>query len=601
MFDRIKSAYRAFRNPLAEKTQGKLAATFDNAETTDDNRRHWERARDKPVTVELTPDVRMKLRERCSYERDNNSYCSGLMSTRATDLIGYTLPKLRIAADNPEIKSTIEMAWDEWSKHEYVNLSSKLRVMDETTQCEGESFIAQFSDDALEKEFGIGLNVNVIGAARVCDAAGNRWGTYKEGEYNDDGLIIDLKTGRPKRFKVIPAEDAVYGLSAYGDAPTVDPKYMKQWFRPRRPGQFRGYSEYAPCLGLYAQLRRYDLATLDAAEFAAMLAGVMYTSQPVDPDSLGSVKPWTKAELERGTLLGLPLGYKAEQFKPEQPLTQYQMFVNMILRQIGRAMDVPFGIVAGDSSSYNYSSARLDYQGYEARIKYDREQLTIRQLNCLFKDWLFEWAVYMAVKGKRIYKDLIESKGIGWKWTFTSRPSSDPSKDAEADAKRLETQTDNLAGVYAARGLDWEEELEQRSKELQKMKKLGLDSSNGAAIMRLDDATKVSVPDGVPQTTEQTTETPVVETQTEAAQTGDVQASALNGAQITSLKLIADEVVAKRYPEDAAIALIQAAFPLMDTALIKKFVGLLAKHEAPEAAVAAVTMKPSSNGVPVAV
>jgi capsid protein len=146
------------------------------------------------------------------------------------------------------------------------------------------------------------------------------------------------------------------------------------------------------------------------------------------------------------------------------------MFVNLILRQIGRSLDIPFGVMVGDSSRYNYSSARLDYQGYDARISYDRAQLVIIVLEWIWEEWIKELSlmrpdVERALKQGDVYNV----------WGFTSRPSSDPTKEANADDVRLKNGSTNLAESYAARGLDWEDEIEQYKKEYDKLKGLGLD------------------------------------------------------------------------------------------------------------------------------
>lgn len=589
MFTKIRNFATAVRS-----TYKKLnASAIDNAETTDENREHWRKAKDEPANVELTPIRRKTLRERANYEKMNNSYCSGTVSTLATDLLGYTMPKLRIAMSDEILKAELEVAFDAWTKHVNVNLPSKLRVMDETKRVEGEAFPVLFSDDDLLDINGnplpVSLNVNVIGPARITDPMNYYHGVSNDGKtYNDDGVIVDLKTGRPTGFKVVPPQFEMWGWTPTDEVKEISPRLMYQWFSPRKASQFRGYSELTPSLNLFGQLRRYDLATLTAAEVAAMLAGVMKTKDPVDPDRMGMVRPWDTAELERGTLLALPAGYDATQFKPEQPLTQYEMFINMILRQIGRSLDLPFGIIAGDSSRYNYSSARLDYQGYDARVGYDREQLQIRILNPLFREWLIEYTVNLTSKDKvrgKYLRNLIESNQVSWKWTFTKRPSMDTQKDAQTDSQRLQDNTTTLATVFAEQGLDWEEELEQRQKEFSKIRSLGLDKVPTNDTMNVDNGNPAQVPpaDSTSVTVEgePPTENPVVESNTEAATTGDIQAAALNGAQITSLLLITDHIVAKQYPADAAEGIITAAFPLMDKTLIKNFVSSLAKYELP--------------------
>jgi HK97 family phage portal protein len=69
---------------------------------------------------------------------------------------------------------------------------------------------------------------------------------------------------------------------------------------------------------------------------------------------------------------------------------------------------------------------------------------------------------------------------------------------------------------------------------------------------------------------------------TKAAGAGDVQATALNGAQIASLVAVVDKLVADQYPADGAEAMIQAAFPVMDRALISQFISAIGSHTPPE-------------------
>ena len=55
----------------------------------------------------------------------------------------------------------------------------------------------------------------------------------------------------------------------------IPASYMVHVFRQERPGQHRGIPEITPALPLFAQLRRFILAVLSAAEAAADYAGVV--------------------------------------------------------------------------------------------------------------------------------------------------------------------------------------------------------------------------------------------------------------------------------------------------------------------------------------
>lgn len=567
---------------------------YDVAETTDENKKHWERARDRSPKLANTPVARQKVRIRCRYEADNNCYLSGLVSTLATDIIGYTCPKLQVLTEDTELNTFIEEQWIAWSENDSVNLPSNLRVLDETRRVEGEGFLYLTTDYETERRTGYSLSISVISPSRVCDPA---WqfkdaNTYrniideagtvvgKRKVVNDDGVIVDALTGKPIEFKVTPVVDD-YNIfdKIKGSQVTVSARYMLQWFCPRRPGQFRGICELSPALPLYAQLRRYGLATLSAAEIAAMFAGVISTKVPPGEEQ-PKIEPGFSIEIERGSLIALPEGSDPHQFDPKQPVQSYEMFVNMILREIGRTLDVPFGIVAGDSSKYNYSSAQLDYRGYEERLNYDKKQLNIRILNPLFAEWLLE----LSTVNSKVRKAL-EAGQIYHSWHYARRPSSDPEKDAKAEDIRLKNGTITYAEIYASRGMDYEEQWDQRAKENKILKNKNLDFSENSGNM---DSTNNSTNLDKPETKTGTDTKPVgssstsdttkdSESLTDAAKTGDIQQTGLNGAQIASLESIAEKIALGTYSVASGVLLLRISFPLADITLLTQLVTELAK------------------------
>lgn len=568
-----------------------LFGSYDAEQTTDENRKHWANARERTPKQTNTPQTRKKLRERCRYEWENNCYMSGLVSTLAIDLIGYTGPNLQVLSEDAELNTYIESQWVKWSTSEAVNLPSKLRVLDETKRVEGEGFLLLTFDAYTESKTGISLNVVNISPARVCDGANwysdsNEYRDILDDEgikigsrrvVNDDGVVVDGTTGRPIEFKVTPTVDDYNAFDKINNRPeTVDARYMLQWFTPRRPGQFRGVCELSPALPLYAQLRRYGLATLSAAEIAAMFAGVMTTPVPPgeDPPQLATN---LKIEIERGSLIALPEGSEPHQFKPEQPTQSYEMFENVILRQIGRTLNVPFGIVAGDSSKYNYSSARMDYGDYEEKGNHDKGQLNIRILNPVYYEFLLE----LATIDKRVKKGMKEGT-LYHTWQYAKRPSADPVKDAEAEDKRLRNGTITYAEIYASRGLDYEEQWDQRAKENKKMqeKNLAFTDISGTMDVPVDDSGNKpdsTVKTDVPDSTVGTDSTDDSSSLTDAAQSADIQQTGLNGAQIASLESIAEKVAQGIYSKEAGVLLLRLAFPLADVTLLNQLVTELAK------------------------
>ena len=70
-------------------------------------------------------------------------------------------------------------------------------------------------------------------------------------------------------------------------------------FRSDRPGQARNVPDITPALPLFANLRRYTLAVISAAELAALPGGALYTGAPANGEA-DDLEPKDLIELERG-------------------------------------------------------------------------------------------------------------------------------------------------------------------------------------------------------------------------------------------------------------------------------------------------------------
>jgi len=250
---------------------------------------------------------------------------------------------------------------------------------------------------------------------------------------------------------------------------------MIHWFRADRPGQHRGVPEITPALPLFAQLRRYTLAVLGAAETAADFAAVLFTDAPANGEA-AAVEPMDIVELEKRMATVLPDGWKLGQIKAEQPGTTYGEFKREILNEIARCLNMPFNIAAGNSSGYNYASGRLDHQTYYKSIRVEQADCNAVVLDRILSAWLAE---------AELLSDFAFLRGAGepahqWFWDGTEHV--DPAKEATAQEKRLKNHTTTLAAEYARQGKDWETELRQRAKEKQLMAELGLTDGDAQPI-----------------------------------------------------------------------------------------------------------------------
>ena len=238
---------------------------------------------------------------------------------------------------------------------------------------------------------------------------------------------------------------------------------MIHYFRADRPGQSRGIPEITPALPLFAQLRRYTLAVIAAAETAADFAAVLFTDAPANGEA-DPVEPMDLVELERRMATVLPGGWKLGQIQAEQPATTYAEFKKEILNEIARCLNMPFNVAAGNSSGYNYASGRLDHQTYYKSIRVDQAQLgSWCSTACCGPGSTRRFSISELLP---LWMRTAAFRDLDHQWFWDGQEHVDPAKEANAQATRLQNHTTTLAYEYARQGRDWESELRQRAKEV---------------------------------------------------------------------------------------------------------------------------------------
>jgi lambda family phage portal protein len=435
-----------------------LLGRYDAATTTLDNSRHWAAADGLSANAANSPEVRRILRNRARYEVANNSYARGMVLTLANDVIG-TGPRLQLLTQNDEANQRIEHAFMMWSKA--VRLPEKLRTMRMARATDGEAFALLTNNPKLPTD--IQLDLRLIEAEQVTTPDLN-W----LGDRACDGIEFD-SAGNPATYHILRSHPGERMWNSTQDYDRVSASSVLHWYRADRAGQARGIPDIMPALPLFAQLRRFTLAVLAAAETAADFAGILYTDAPAGGEA-DAAEPFEPIELEKRALLTMPGGWRMEQMRSEQPSTSYSEFKHELLNEIARCLNMPYNVAAANSSGYNYASGRLDHQTYFKAIRVEQSHLECAVLDRILAAWFDEAALLTG----------FIPEGLGpfaqWphQWFWDGHEHVDPAKEANAQATRLASLTTTLADEYARRGQDWETQLRQRAKELTLMKQLGL-------------------------------------------------------------------------------------------------------------------------------
>jgi lambda family phage portal protein len=457
---RVWDALRGKPAAEPQPSQPQPRARYDAAGDTLPNRQHWSLSDSLSANALNDAATRQKLRDRARYECRNNGYAKGLVAGIAQDVVG-TGPRLQLnlGESGRETARRVEAAWRAWC--EAVDLPDKLRIKHESKVRDGECFALLTQNDAVNHP--VKLDVRLV----ECDRVETPWGQSSDPSVVD-GIQFD-RAGNPVSYWV----SRTHPGDSYADTryDRVDAANVLHWFRPDRPGQVRGVSELAPGLNLFAQLRRFTLATVQAAEFAATVAGVMETDlPPPDGGDAVQVSEGTEIPLSPGSLLTLASGWKATSFKSEQPVSTYGEFKGEILAEAGRGPGAPRSLTTADSSAFNFSSARLDHLPYQRGIWIDRRRER-KQLDKLFAAWWAEYTLIPEAAGGAP-AGLPDFAGISWDWHWDGFAWMDPQKDAAAVQSRLDMNLTTLSEECASEGKDWEEVLEQRARELARIKEL---------------------------------------------------------------------------------------------------------------------------------
>jgi len=436
-----------------------VSAKIDIADANPNDRRHWASADALSLDGALSATVRQTIRNRARYERLNNSYLAGIAQTVSSDLIG-TGPRVQLSDNDSDEARKVEKSFYDWTVR--INLADKLRTMRQAKLIDGESFAAMITNPALD---GVQLDLRMIEAEQVSTPLA----TVKEKTSYEGSLVDGLEFdtfGNVTSYTVLRYHPGSNYHVSEIDYTKIPAAQMFHWFTQIRPAQNRGLSEVAPCLRLFADLRRYTGAVIAAAETAADFAAFIHSNSPAA--EVDEVEAFAAMEIEQRSLVTLPEGWNVSQLRAEQPTSTFGDFRRNIISEIGRSLQIPYAIAALDSSSHNYASARMDAQLYNKNTRVQRDEIERTILDRLFRSWLQEANLVGDISRQ------MDADGLDWSWQWDGQDHVDPVKEAKATETRLATNTTTLAAEYARQGKSWEQELNQRAVEIKKLQELGL-------------------------------------------------------------------------------------------------------------------------------
>lgn len=244
-------------------------------------------------------------------------------------------------------------------------------------------------------------------------------------------------------------------------------------YSKKRPSQIREVSEFSRTLPVIKEVNEFVEAISVKERILACLSVFIKKVNPTGEfgrrDSSSGYKVKT---ISPGMIQELNPGDDVVTVNPSGQASNSKEFIMTQQRITGAGQGLSYEVTSRDMSQVNYSSAR---QGLlEDQKTYAMEQKYLIEHFCM--EVYTEFIISAVLSGKLNIKDFWSNKDNylrhtwvtpGWSWI-------DPKKEVEANISAINSNMDTLANICGSRGLDWKEVLEQRAKEQEYAKNLGL-------------------------------------------------------------------------------------------------------------------------------
>jgi lambda family phage portal protein len=288
---------------------------------------------------------------------------------------------------------------------------------------------------------------------------------------------------QPVTYHILKAGQAVDFVKIAAHDDKGRPKIL-HIFRTRRPGQQRGIPLFAPVLTYFKDLADYLEAEIVAARVAACLAVFITRADQYGPLGTESPQDETIQELSPGMLAKLRPGEGINVVEPKRPGDTFDAFIESILRLIGMSVGLPYELLAKDFSKTNYSSARASMLEGRRMFKNWRNWFAAKFCQPIWDMVIEEAYLRGQFDAPDFYKYRAEYCranwiGGGWGWV-------DPTKEVEASRMAIDYGLSTLAKEAAAQGDDWEENIDQLTREKQRIDAAEVDIHHSAKVLKED-------------------------------------------------------------------------------------------------------------------
>lgn len=492
-------------NPLASTDTAHYSASREAREM-----RTW-----NPSLVSPDSDLWGELDTLVARQRDivrNHGLASGAIQTLVDNVIGTGF----MLAPKPNIRV---LGWTREKGREWArDVSALFRTWAKTRDCDVAGQMNLASMTALAFRTGL-MHGEALALPYYLPRPGQQWRTRLQlvdpdrlgtpGDKVADpnvrmGIEVD-KYGAPvgyyltKRHPFDVVGSQVFGSTDYERIPAVTEFGRRRVLHihdQERTGQTRGKPIMSSVLPRFRMLSDYQRNEMKSAIVNSMIAA--FVESPMRSEDLLEVfggpagnrasgfeeytakRAQWESRLDGGAVIPLFPGDKVTSFTPNRPNSIFGDFVETIAREIGVATGMPYELIMKDFSKTSYASVRAALMEAWRFFSGRRKWICDYWLQPVYELWLEEAVNRGMVSAPGFYAN--RAAYYDAEWIGSAKGYVDPVREAQAAEDRMRIGVSTLEREAAEQGSDWEELLEQRAHELQRMRDLEIPlSAVGAA------------------------------------------------------------------------------------------------------------------------
>jgi lambda family phage portal protein len=411
-------------------------------------------------------DAKM-LRAKARALVQNVPYIAAALDTLATDTIGTGI---MVRATGKEQENTNQL-FAEWSKFAdadgRLDIPGLVKVAYTAMEQDGEGLVRlrpRRPSDGLPVPLQLQvLEIDWIDDTRTASYNGN---TIIQGiEYDQLGKVaaywlwdqhpgdVALVRGRNIQSSRVPAQNIIH------------------FFNPKRPGQGRGFTRFAPVIARTRDTQTYEDAELGRKNLEARLSVLASgdTTSLEHPAATGNPAGAGNGvqdlgELGGGNIFGMPAGLNFTVVEPKAA-PGYVDYIKLQLHVISAAIGVPYEAITGDMSEVNFSSARVRLLAYRRAVQQVQWLVLVPMLLRPIYEAFID-AAYLAGKIRVADKSVDFSMP---KWDYVN-----PEQEVKADTAEIAAGLSTPSEKLRQRGYDPDTVYAELARDLNKFKELGI-------------------------------------------------------------------------------------------------------------------------------